>query len=474
MSAAVQVPELSDALHWVNSSPVALAAQQGRVVALVFWHAGSAYCDNLLADMQALQRKHAERLGVFGIHTPKFEAERSARLVLKAVNRLELQFPVALDDSFVAWQHYGIESWPSVLIIDHTGRRARLFVGDLQRDAIDGCIGSLLDRAGAAARLSDAAQLTLKPEPPLPLAFPGGLAVSGNHLYVADTGHHRILECSLEGRVLRQFGTGSPALIDGSSAEACFRLPRGLFLSRDLLYVADTGNHALRRIRLLDGEVDTLIGTGRPGLLDGSTTGAADTLALNAPWKLTGNFDRLYIAMAGAQQIWEFNQGDRSLRVLAGSGQLALADGGGQNCAFAQPADLALVEQTLYVVDSAASAIRSLHLPSGAVHTLVGHGLYEFGQHDGVRSQALMQFPTALAHDARSPLLWIADTYNNTLRQLKLGGGELRHHELNHRLHEPTALAASPGALWIASTNGHEVIRLDLGNSHVRRLPIGE
>lgn len=474
MSAAVQVSELSDLLHWVNSDPVTLDSQQGRVVALVFWHAGSVYCDNLLADVQALQRKHAGGLAVIGIHTPKFEAERSARLVAKAVNRLELSFPVALDNSFVAWQNFGIESWPSVLIIAPTGERARLFVGDLQRDAIDGCIGALIDDADPSIRLGDPPTAAAKSEPSLPLAFPAGLAVGASHLYVADSAHHRILECSLEGRVLRQFGTGRPALIDGAGGDACFRQPRGLFLSRDMLYVADTGNHALRRIRLLDGEVETLVGNGRPGLLEGGASVAVEGRSLNAPWKLTGNFDRLFIAMTGAQQIWEFNQTDRSLRALAGNGRLALADGGGLNCAFAQPADLVLVEETLYVADAAASAIRSLHLPSSAVHTLIGHGLYEFGDQDGVRSQALLQYPTALAKDARSPLLWIADTYNNTLRQLKLGGSEVKRHDASLTLHEPGALAASTGALWIANTNAHEVLRLDLTNGNLRRLPIGE
>lgn len=473
MSAAAQLPELSDALQWVNSEPVTLESLQGRVVALVFWHAGSAYCDNLLADLRALQRRHGARLAVIGVHTPKFEAERSPRLLLKAVNRLDLQFPVALDNGFVAWQNFGIESWPSVLVVDAAGERERLFVGDLQRDAIDACIGGLLERI-ADVRLPDPPAVAKKPEPILPLAFPAGLAVGGNHLYVADSGHHRILECTLEGRVLRQFGNGSPALIDGASGDASFRLPRGLFLSRDMLYVADTGNHALRRIRLLDGEVETLVGSGRPGLIEGAAALPVDGQSLNAPWKLTGNFDRLFIAMAGAQQIWEFNQTDRSLRVLAGNGRLALADGGGLNSAFAQPADLVLVDETLYVVDAAASALRALHLPSGAVHTLLGHGLYEFGDQDGVRSQALMQFPTALAKDARSASLWIADTYNNALRQFKIAGGELRRHDANLALHEPAALVASPGTLWIANTNAHEVLRLDLANGSVRRLPIGE
>ncbi|MCG3005540.1 hypothetical protein KZ291_33720, partial [Escherichia coli] len=76
-------------------------------------------------------------------------------------------------------------------------------------------------------------------------------------LYIADSGHHRILECSHAGRVLRQFGLGTADMMDGGPGEAAFNRPQGLALEREWLYVADTGNHALRRIHLLTGQVDT-------------------------------------------------------------------------------------------------------------------------------------------------------------------------------------------------------------------------
>jgi hypothetical protein len=474
MSAVDESALLDESLQWVNCGPQSFAPHRGKVVALVFWHAGSVYSENLLQDMQVLQRKHADGMAVIGVHTPKFEAERNARLVLKAINRLQLTFPVALDADFALWQQFAVESWPTVMLLDCAGHHAMTFVGDLQREAIDRGINELLDRASLDSRKFSPQPACLKPETQLPLAYPSGVAVSNNHLYIADTVHNRILECSHDGRILRQFGSTTQGLIDGNSAECSFRNPRGLLLTRDTLYVADTGNHALRRIRLMDGTVDTLAGTGRPGVLAFGKSVTAENAPLNAPWAIAGNFERLYIAMAGAQQVWEFDHGDRTLRVLAGNGRIGLADGGGEQSAFAQPCGLVLVEQNLYVVDAASSAVRNVHVPSRSVHTLVGQGLFEFGDQDGVRSQALMQFPTALAQDARSSTLWIADTYNNHLRVLRLTSGDLRRHELNYRLHEPTGLATSPGALWIANTNAHEVLRVDLSNDTVRRLPIGE
>jgi sugar lactone lactonase YvrE len=308
----------------------------------------------------------------------------------------------------------------------------------------------------------------------LPLAFPSGLAASERHLYVADSGHNRILECTLDGRILRQFGSGSSGFIDGGSAEASFLAPRGLALWKDALYVADTGNHALRRISLHDGDVDTLCGTGKAGLRpDGSPADASHT-ALNAPWSVATAFDKLYISMAGWNQIWEYDLGRRSLAPLVGSGTSGLSDGEALNCHFAQPAGLALAQQTLFVADSGSSAVRGIQLATGKVQTLMGSGLYEFGNVDGPLAQARLQLPLALALDPRAPQLWIADTYNSTLRLLNPIGRELKTLNLGYRLHQPAALAVNRSSLFIANTDAHEVLRVDFDSQLPRRLAIGE
>lgn len=476
MNALPVAPELSGSLEWINAPAPSLGLLRGRVVLLGFWHAGSVYCQNLLNDLRFLQGKHADGVSVFGIHTPKFEAERSPKLVQKAINRYGVRFPVANDPAFVTWQHYGIRAWPSVAVLDAQGRLVEIGSGDMRREALDSLVTQLLDDAGARdQRVYDTVHPpVLRPEPRLPLSFPSGLCVTQGHLYVSDTGHHRVLECNHDGRVLRQFGSGNPGFLDGGGAECSLYSPRGLTVLKDMLYVADTGNHALRRVKLLDGDVDTLAGNGMAGMPSGAMAGNASELPLNAPWDVVGAFDRLYLAMAGMQQVWEFDLGKRAMRPVAGSGQLALEDGIGSSAAFAQPAGLALVQQTLYVADSSASAIRSLHLANAGVQTLVGHSSFEFGDQDGTRSAARLQYPLALALDPRSPLLWIADSYNDSLKMLRLGGGDLRRFELDYRLQQPAAIAASPGALWVANTNAHEVIRIDLDAGSVRRLPVGE
>lgn len=243
---------------------------------------------------------------------------------------------------------------------------------------------------------------------------------------------------------------------------------------REALYVADSGNHALRRIRLLDGAVETVLGNGRPGVVREGSHEAGAALPLNRPWDVTGTLDRLFIAMAGNNQVWEYDLGQARLKLLAGSGELGIADGPARSAMFGHPAGLALVQQTLYVADSGTSAIRAIQVSQSQVQTLVGHGLYDFGEQDGQRRDARLQYPLALALDPGSPVLWVADAYNGSLRKLRLGGGEMTTHELPQPLDQPAALAAGAGSLWIANTGAHDVLRYDLGNGKLARLPIGE
>ena len=475
MNAVHMATELSDRLDWLNVPSLRLERLRGRVVALGFWHAGSVLSGSLMRDLQVIQGRHSDGLTVVGIHCPKFDAERERDCVLKAISRLGLRFPMAADPDLVAWQHYGIRGWPCTVLIDTQGRIRRQFAGDLCQSELDAAIDELLHEAGEDdSRVFETLQLAVQREPRLPLVFPSGLAIDDNHVYIADSGHHRILECTHEGRVLRQFGSGSPGLLDGSCADAGFNFPCGLALRKESLYVADRDNHALRRIRLLDGDVETVHGNGRPGP---AITARGDLDAgtpMNAPSDVAGSQDRLFIAMTGMHQIWEYDISQRRMRVLAGSGRAGCNDGVGHDARFAEPTGLVQVQQTLYVADAQGSALRSVHVTDAAVHTLVGKGLFDFGDQDGTRSSALLQQPQALVLDADSPLLWIADSYNNAIKTHRLGGGDVLRHEIDYRLNRPAAIAARKGALWIANTDAHELLHLDIESGNVRRVSVGE
>ena len=118
--------------------------------------------------------------------------------------------------------------------------------------------------------------------------------------------------------------------------------------------------------------------------------------------------------------------------------------------------------------------MRSLQLRTDLVQTLVGQGLWEYGDDDGPRSSARLQHPLGIALSADAPLLWIADSGNGMLRTLRLGGGELSTVELPRRLHGPTGLAIAGGAVWIAETDAHGVLRYDIVSGGLDDVSISE
>lgn len=476
MSARTAAPELPKGLDWINASqPPSLAALRGRVVLLNFWTFDCVNCTNALPDVKFLENKYHDGLTVIGVHTPKYDYQRQPAPVLKAVNRHHIRHAVANDPEFALWRAYGIESWPTMALIDAQSQLAAIVPGEGRRAEVDGMIARLLDEAaGKDQRVYETSVAMVRPEPRMPLQFPTRLLVSGNSLWVADSGRNRVLECNLEGRVVRQFGSGDPGLADDRGQDAGFNTPQGMAMVRDVVYVADTGNHAIRRIRPHTGEVETVAGTGSPGQDVPNENSDARNIAMSAPADVAAVGDKLYVAMAGQHQVWRFDPARNSLAVAAGSGQLGNGDGNGIAANFAQPSALAAVgEEKLLVADAAGSAIRSLRISDSQVTTLVGTGLYEFGDVDGKRETARLQNPLALCADPRG-VAFVADSYNGKIRVLNLRTGELRTLKLSYRFQEPAGLALGAGALWVCNTNAHEIVRIDLGSGQIKRVPVGE
>ena len=473
MSAA-PTPELPASLQWLNAPASSLREQRGRVVALVFVNAASAWSWQRLRDVAQLHTRYPGRLQPLAVHVPRFDAERDPQHALKQLRRQGVVFPIAHDGDWHAWQRFGIESWPTVLLIDAEGRLRERIVGLDSMAELERPLAALCDALPLPNDDDARVQREANDEPRLPLRFPSGLAATAERLYVADSGHHRILECNHAGRMLRQFGMGTADFIDGDPEQAAFRRPHGLALVREVLYVADTGNHALRRIHLLTGQVDTLCGNGRAGEPTEGLVGNPRDVALNQPQAVAATNSEVHLALAGDNRLWTYGLGRGELSCRAGSGQLEVRDGSGAMAAFAQPAGLAVVQQVLYVCDAVGSAVRSVQLRNDTVQTLVGQGLWDFGDADGPRERARLQNPQAIALSPDAPLLWIADSGNGSVRGLRLGGGEVSTLNLPRRLQGPAGLATSAGTLWIAETDAHAVLRFDVASGELTRVAIDE
>jgi sugar lactone lactonase YvrE len=476
MTTKQRAPELPEALDWVNTQDAPHLSQlRGRVVLLHFWTHSNINCQHVINDLRYFENKYHDGITVLGLHCPKFTAERSSSSVLKAVNRFYVRHAVANDLEFRAWQTFSIKAWPSVVVIDTEGYLSTVVQGEGQRNELDAVITRLLDEgAQRDLRSYESASAVVRAEPKLPLRFPSRVLATEQLLYVADSGHNRILEVTHDGRILRQFGSGNPGYWDGRGTDAGFSNPSGMALIKDILYVADTDNHAIRRIRLHNADIDTVSGTGQIGYDELEINAPYASLALNSPIDLVANQDRLFVALAGRNQVMELDLGQGRVNSLLGSGRHDWVDGTIDNMCLARPSGLALQAQTLFIADADSSSIRLVRFVDHQSKSMVGQGLYQFGDVDGGAEKAQLQYPNALALDSGGSILWIADTFNNKIKALSLRGGGVRSLALNYRFHEPTGISVAAKAIWIANTNAHEIVRIDAGSGQIRHLPIGE
>ena len=116
---------------WINSEPLKLEALRGRVVVVDFWTFGCYNCRNTLPSLKRLDETYRERgLTIIGVHSPEFDREKKIENVRREVASLEINYPVVTDNDYETWRAFGIEAWPTVVILDKQGRIRFVHVGE--------------------------------------------------------------------------------------------------------------------------------------------------------------------------------------------------------------------------------------------------------------------------------------------------------------------------------------------------------
>ena len=439
-------------------------ALKGRVVVLDFW---TSCCINCLQTLPTL--KHVEEafakdpVVVIGVHSPKFDAEQEAARLRSVIRSYDIRHPVAVDANMSIWKTWGVESWPSVIVLDTEGRLVWAGAGEPDESKLRGIIAAALAEGQKAGRLATGPLPGLRVDQtaPTPLSFPGKVAtLADGSVAVADTGHHRIVLLDRNGKTQTVIGSGLAGRLDGAYAEASFRAPQGISARGDLLYVADTENHLLRVIDRKAKTVTTLAGTGElgRGALDEQETPALRQ-ALRSPWDVLVDGSRLFVALAGSHQIAVVDLDKKTIRRFAGSGQEARQDGNANDAAFAQPSALTTDGKTLFVLDSETSSVRAVDRQTGRTRTVVGRDLFVFGDVDGNAEKARLQHPLGLAY--ASGALWVADSYNGKIKRVDPKTGETKSVAGNRTsLFEPGGLAVRGNELLIADTHHQRLARV--------------
>jgi DNA-binding beta-propeller fold protein YncE len=446
---------------------------------------------HVLPDLKRLEEKYGDALVVIGVHSAKFTNERDPDNLRHIIVRYDISHPVANDANFAIWKAYTARAWPTLVLIDPEGYIVAAASGEGHADAFDRAVAAVIavfDERG----LIDRTPLAASPErarlAQSTLAFPGKVLAdaTGARLFVADSNHHRVLVCALDGRVMDVIGSGRAGRTDGVFDDARFYRPQGMALDagagRDVLYVADTENHVVRAVDLTARTVATLAGTGAQAAWGGQG-GAAREVPLSSPWDVALVDRLLFVANAGTHQIWVIDLDRRLALPYAGSGREARVDGAIDDAAFAQPSGLTIDGRTLYVADAEANIIRAIALPpANTVRTIAGGDLFEFGDLDGAGDAARFQHPLGVAADAGR--VFVADTYNHRIRVLdpvtrRVAGyagagtaGMADGPAAAARFHEPGGLSVAPGAIYVADTNNHRIRRIDMTTDRVETVAV--
>ena len=440
---------------------------------------------HIFPQLRKLEKKYATELAVVGVHSAKFPNERDAGNLLKAVQRYELEHPVINDAKFEIWQQYACRAWPTLMFIDPQGKVIGKHEGEISFEPFDNLISQMVTQFDAEGLL-DRTPLpqSLGQRPSFGLYFPGKILADapGDRLFIADSNHNRIVVASLSGVVQEVIGSGVEGLADGSVGSAQFNHPQGMALVENVLYVADTENHAIRKVEMGDRTVTTIAGTGEQGSVREGRTPGLET-ALSSPWDLVFHDGALYIAMAGIHQLWSMTLADGMVGPYAGSGQESLSDGPLGSATLAQTSGITTDGRKLYFADSETSSVRSADLePTGRVRTIVGLDLFVFGDVDGADHRVRLQHPLGITH--LDGVLYLTDTYNHKIKRILpatrgaftlLGTGESGHQDgpgNQARFSEPSGLSIAGGRIYIADTNNHAVRVANLETQEVTTLDL--
>jgi len=475
----VNAPDFPAGADWINvSAPLTMADLRGKIVLLDFWTYGCINCIHVIPDLKRLEAEYPDQLVVVGVHSAKFDNEGETENIRWIVRRYEVEHPVINDNGFEMWNQYGVRAWPTFMVIDPFGK----VVGQLSGEPLYDRIQPIIDVMAKEYAASGALNLSPIPgwQPELasmeetPLRFPGKVLAdpAGNRLFISDSNHNRVVVTTLDTyEVLDVIGSGQEGLQDGDFSIAQFFRPQGLTLVGNILYVADTENHAIRAVDLDERTVTTVAGTGKQGF-NYDQSGFGPEMDLSSPWDVTAYEGKVYIAMAGQHQLWVYDIDSAEVGPYAGSGRESLTDGALREAGMNQPSGIDTDGSTLYFADPEASAIRTASLnPDGEIKTIVGTGLFDFGDVDGTGDEVRLQHALGVTV-ADDGYLYVADTYNNKIKRIDpanresvtyLGTGEEGLADGDTPMfYEPGGIDFADGKLYIADTNNHAIRVVDM------------
>jgi sugar lactone lactonase YvrE len=291
-----------------------------------------------------------------------------------------------------------------------------------QIDVASGTVTTLKDLAGTTIAFNRPSGITTT------------VTSAGPQLYVVDSGTNTIRIINLTTKIVTTIGSSNSLVgaVDSTvPSDVRFNQPTGITTDGVSIYVADSGNHTVRRI-VVDAagtiSVSTLAGSpGSPGTAD-DTPGTHGAARFNLPARITTDGTRLYLTDFNNRTIRQIDIVSGTVTTLAGTTGLlgvddGTLDGSGTAARFNQPNGITTDGVNLYVTDSYQNTIRKIVIASGVVTTISGTSKLSsdptIGIGGAVDSPGVPSFYTPIGITTNGTSLFVADSYNSTIRRIQ-------------------------------------------------------
>jgi sugar lactone lactonase YvrE len=273
--------------------------------------------------------------------------------------------------------------------------------------------------------------------------WPQGITIDATHtnLYVADTSNNKIRKIAiatgdvstLAGVAYNPDATCTNCAVDSTGTTATFNSPQGITIDATStnLYVADTSNNKIRKIAIATGDVSTLAGVVYTPGTNSAVDGAGTAATFNRPFGITTDGTSLYVVdnnkirkIASNGTLSSMTSATAVVSSLTGAanttGALGAADGVNTASTFGGAGSIATDGTNLYVADQINNKIRKVVIATGEVSSITGMAgtASVIGAADGAVTAATFSFPQGIA--VVGNMLYVADTYNDTIRTVSL------------------------------------------------------
>lgn len=302
---------------------------------------------------------------------------------------------------------------------------------------------------------------------------PNGISISadGSQLFVADTSKNRILQVDLTkttNNVTVLAGSGTVGSLDAIGALATFRLPNGIVVSGANVYVSDSGNNLIRKIDIPTQAVSTFAGS---VVVPSDMNGIGVSSKFNFPYGITTDGTNLYVADSGDRLIRKIVISSGVVTSLVGSYPFGAVDARGDAPSFNYPFGITTDGTNIYVADTGNNTIRQIVIATGDVTTLAGSGT--LGSTDGIGAAASFNQPVGITTDGIN--VYVADSGNNKIRQIGISTGvvtTLAGSGVTGSMDAVVGTAATFRNPTGITTSGNQLYIADSGSNKIRQIDI--